>query len=85
MVGATRDRPSQEAFFSFLKPLNEFKQTGWNKNGKLKVEGTARDVSPLGNDEEAAWRCLWSQCLAAEESYWEIFPSIERNISPKGS
>lgn len=40
---------------------------------------------PLGNDEGAARCCLWSRCLAAEESYWEIFPSIERNISPKES
>lgn len=24
-------------------------------------------------------------CLAAEESYWEIFLSLERNMSPKES
>lgn len=26
-----------------------------------------------------------SWCLAAEESYWEIFLSLERNMSPKES
>lgn len=42
MVGAAQDRLSQEVFFP--TPLNEFKQTGWNENGKRKVEDTAWDV-----------------------------------------
>lgn len=41
-MGAAWDKLSQEGFFP--TPLNEFKQTGWNENGKLKVEGTAWDV-----------------------------------------